>query len=634
MATVQRFEGPSLDDVLAQVRRALGDDAEIIEANRIKATGRFGGDRYEVKARRAKKGQRRPDRQAAESHINPQGTSKSEPYPGGLDDATVQAAMDHVQQVMADLERKRIVERNADAPGPTRLVDLADQVSDSLPQQAADTLDNPKHDDANPGFAQLLADARSQARANTPAPQVDWPELEAYLSSEDPVAQAKADAESHAGTVEWEPLDWSAKRVRQATPDPQIVDLDSVEEILSEDPQDGAESDLADEIIVDSADTPVVEPDDQLASAHSAFDSPDEPVEAVVDQVHQRDASPDLTQDAGQVDEPATLDAQPLQPIPSAQAKDDVFNDIASSSAAATPPSTDVQAVHEAIAPALLFSHGSEGSAEEPLHDETLPHDDDAVEDDAPTQAGWVDANRPFMGLWTDEADGEESGWFETESEEQSGDGYATLRNHRLVEWLSRNDLTPEALHRALEGLPQPEHIPPGPGLIIAVVGEGPLVLPLARRMATELGADPVKTVLASEHRSHASVPDNCRISNGDEAALDRRAWRRRSEATLVAVDTSTSLATNAQDWAYGILEALQPHQVIALVDAARKTEDVARWIADLGGVDSIALTGLEETVSPHAILELGIPVARLGTRQASPAAWTDLLRNRREPVQ
>lgn len=680
MATVQRFEGPSLDDVLAQVRLALGDDAEIIEANRIKASGVIGSDRYEVKARRAQRGQRRADRQAADAHVNPMsgaGAGRGEAYPGGLDDATVQAAMDHVQQVMADLERKRIAQDHADAPSPTSLVDLADQVVDDSPAPA---FGSPNLGD-DPSFAALLAEARANAKANAPKVPMEWPELEA-------LSGADTGGVDDAGTVEWEPLDWSARRVRTADPNPVdppvAVDLDALDEngqgdddfgpaLLGEAPQADASDDdtygIADDVLTD----------DGFMGSDGTDDT--------------ADLRGDIPAEDGDETDEEAVDVEVVEAAQPASLAATLFGNEAIGSPA---PAADGEPVEpellapesfepESFEPEAVAPGGGEPTAKEAAEDEAVPEGavniaaedtetvgttgvdttgvDDAATDDAhgdnavslvspdspgaeapvsapidevaeSTQTGWVDADREFMGVWTDEAEHEDAGWFATGEPDDEVQEFATLRNHRLVEWLSRNDLTPEALNQALEGLPRPDDLPPGPGVIIAVVGEGPLVLPLARRIAVDLEADPAKVVLASEHRSHASVPDNCRISSADEAALDRRAWRRRSSATLVAVDTSTSLAANAQDWACDVLESLQPHQVIALVDAGRKAEDVARWIADLGGIDAIALSGLEETVSPHAILELGIPVARLGTQVATPRAWSALLRNRREPVE
>jgi hypothetical protein len=68
---------------------------------------------------------------------------------------------------------------------------------------------------------------------------------------------------------------------------------------------------------------------------------------------------------------------------------------------------------------------------------------------------------------------------------------------------------------------------------------------------------------------------------------------------------------------------------VWGVVEATRKAHDVGRWTRALGGVDALALTAVEETADPAAVLTLGIPVGRLGAAKATPAAWAALLTDR-----
>ena len=77
------------------------------------------------------------------------------------------------------------------------------------------------------------------------------------------------------------------------------------------------------------------------------------------------------------------------------------------------------------------------------------------------------------------------------------------------------------------------------------------------------------------------------------------------------------------------ILDELEPTITWGIVDAGAKREDIAYRLDALGGVDVLALDGLDGTVSPAAPLELGIPVGRLGLELASPLTWTELLLER-----
>ena len=79
------------------------------------------------------------------------------------------------------------------------------------------------------------------------------------------------------------------------------------------------------------------------------------------------------------------------------------------------------------------------------------------------------------------------------------------------------------------------------------------------------------------------------------------------------------------------MLDRLEPTITWAVVEASCKPEDIGHRIALLGGVDVIALTGIADTISPAAVLQLGIPVGRLGATPATPAAWSDLLMERLE---
>ena len=60
---------------------------------------------------------------------------------------------------------------------------------------------------------------------------------------------------------------------------------------------------------------------------------------------------------------------------------------------------------------------------------------------------------------------------------------------------------------------------------------------------------------------------------------------------------------------------------VWAAVDAARKPEDLFDWSEQLGGFDALAVTDLDHTVSPAAVLQCGIPVGRLEGRAGHAAA-------------
>lgn len=183
------------------------------------------------------------------------------------------------------------------------------------------------------------------------------------------------------------------------------------------------------------------------------------------------------------------------------------------------------------------------------------------------------------------------------------------------------NDLR-GALVQRLAQLPAPPPLPRTSGVIITVVGIGAAPIALAQQLGAELDVTPGHVMLAS--------PDTvCDVSHPDDAAALRRSSRRRTEPTIVACSIGPGRAQLG--WAHHILDALEPAVTWGVVDASCKPDDIAHRISLLGGVDVLALTGVADTVSPAAILELDVPVGRIGSNPATPAAWADLLLDRLE---
>ena len=184
------------------------------------------------------------------------------------------------------------------------------------------------------------------------------------------------------------------------------------------------------------------------------------------------------------------------------------------------------------------------------------------------------------------------------------------------------------ALRASLTRLPTAPPAINRPGAVLAVVGPLPLAVQIAREVADELNL-PITTsvAVATSGTSVADVPDR-QVLRGTAEAVERRgAWRRRSNLTVVAVEAPLT-ATGAAD-ARAFLTALSPTTTWGAVEATRKAQDVGSWTRALGGVHALAVTDLEETSDPAAVLELGIPISRLGGRPATPRAWATLLTGR-----
>lgn len=180
----------------------------------------------------------------------------------------------------------------------------------------------------------------------------------------------------------------------------------------------------------------------------------------------------------------------------------------------------------------------------------------------------------------------------------------------------ARTDDPPSvALVRMFERLPAPPAMPRCQGAVVAVVGE--------RRRASEiaeaLGLEG-EVVVASRRRD----ADVRTVADADER---RRAWRRRKRPTVVVVDAPFTV--DPDPWVAGVLDALEPVVALGTVDAGRKPEDVNAWSASLGGLDALAVDGLDRTTTPAAVLRAGLPVALIDGEPATPARWAALLTDR-----
>ena len=184
------------------------------------------------------------------------------------------------------------------------------------------------------------------------------------------------------------------------------------------------------------------------------------------------------------------------------------------------------------------------------------------------------------------------------------------------------------ALRAALTRLPTAPPATNRAGGVLAVVGPLTLALRVAREVAEELGLPVTTSVAVATCGDGTSQVPARQVLHAPAEAADRRAtWRRRGNLTVVAVEaplTSTG-AADARDF----LAALAPSATWGVVEATRKAQDIGAWTRALGGVHALALTDVEETADPAAVLELGIPVSRLGGRPATPRAWATLLTGR-----
>lgn len=156
-------------------------------------------------------------------------------------------------------------------------------------------------------------------------------------------------------------------------------------------------------------------------------------------------------------------------------------------------------------------------------------------------------------------------------------------------------------------------------GDVLVAVGEGADAKDAAGVLAHQVGQSVDDVVIAGpDERGFNTVHDVA------EAEARVQLWRRCGVPFVVAVCAPPG--PWGATWASEIVAALEPVTTWAAVSAARKPEDVRRWVRSVGGVDALAVAGSDATASPAAVLATGIPVAALEGRRATPAAWTALL--------
>ncbi len=183
------------------------------------------------------------------------------------------------------------------------------------------------------------------------------------------------------------------------------------------------------------------------------------------------------------------------------------------------------------------------------------------------------------------------------------------------------------ALVNALRRLPVAPQLPTDAGDVIAVVGEGEGAWDAAVQVVNTLGIEERALVYLTGGAAPTKIPTARRITSLDQipSRLDR--WRRRTTPTVAVVDAP--MTVKAASWNRKAMTALKPDAVWAVASATRKAADVARWIDRIGRTDGLVITDVDASSDPASVLELGVPVAWLDGRPATPGAWAGLIVDR-----
>lgn len=147
------------------------------------------------------------------------------------------------------------------------------------------------------------------------------------------------------------------------------------------------------------------------------------------------------------------------------------------------------------------------------------------------------------------------------------------------------------------------------PGDLVLVIGLAADALAVATAMAASVGATTI-------HSSGAATGGSGRVDDRRSAVAAR--------ATGVELGESVFVACGWGADALDGVTAMQADQVWVAVDAGRKPDDTARWVARVASavhIDAVATVGSVDTSTPETVEELGLPIGWVDGRPATSRA-------------
>jgi hypothetical protein len=181
---------------------------------------------------------------------------------------------------------------------------------------------------------------------------------------------------------------------------------------------------------------------------------------------------------------------------------------------------------------------------------------------------------------------------------------------------------TYDSIVEAFQALPVAEPAPDGPGETLVVIGESTHAVEVCRHVAAHLRLDTDDILFAGRNAIAAGVSGKKRIASAHDARVWAKRLRKSDASSLVAIEA----ALDESSWAASIVEAIRPTAVWVVIDASRKTSDVAHHLQGLRRVDALALRSTLSSGDPASALSLRLPVALLDGRPPTPYAWAAML--------
>ncbi|PPK66500.1 hypothetical protein V5P93_002469 [Actinokineospora auranticolor] len=141
------------------------------------------------------------------------------------------------------------------------------------------------------------------------------------------------------------------------------------------------------------------------------------------------------------------------------------------------------------------------------------------------------------------------------------------------------------------------------PGKVIVVAGPLEQAAVAAEWICAKLRLGPGAVMAAGP-----DVVGRGRVLGPEHAADLAEDLRRKPVPSVVAIDAAVEDPEGGR-WAGSVAAALGAKHIVAAVDATRKTADLRRHLAALGGVDALAVYGTAASVDPDSVRELGLPI-------------------------
>jgi hypothetical protein len=179
-----------------------------------------------------------------------------------------------------------------------------------------------------------------------------------------------------------------------------------------------------------------------------------------------------------------------------------------------------------------------------------------------------------------------------------------------------------ESIVEAFQALPAAEPAPDGPGETLVVIGESTHAVEVCRHIAGQLRLDTDDILFAGRNAAAAGVNGKRRIASVHDARIWAKRLRKADSSSLVAIEAALDEST----WAASIVEAVRPAAVWVVIDASRKTSDLAHHLQGLRRVDALALRSTLSSGDPASALSLRLPIALLDGRTPTPYAWAAML--------